>query len=369
MAAEHDLTQTRAVPSPLRYWGAMGWAAIGVGGGVVALFVAFRLLSGLIVPVAIALVLAVLLLPLTNWLAARMPRGIAVTVVLVLAAAVVVAFTWIFIKGVANEAPAISSSIQAAVAKLQSSLGVTSSSVSGSVSSSTGSATEVVTGLKGVTGLVVAGLNSAVSLFFGAFIAVMVFFLVLLDPKESQGWIARLLPWPREQADRLFTTFGQVIRDYYKGSTILAGVNSVPIWIVAILLDVPAAGSVFVVLFVTSYIPYIGAWLGGAFAVLLALGSGGTTDGWIMLAAVLIVNLGLQSAVQPFAYSATMKVSALGVFLFTLLGGLVAGVFGAMMAAPILALINRFDRDVRMPAQPVQVTGSGPPGGPELDTA
>jgi predicted PurR-regulated permease PerM len=71
-----------------------------------------------------------------------------------------------------------------------------------------------------------------------------------------------------------------------------------------------------------------------------------------MLAAVLIVNLGLQSAIQPFAFGATMNVSPLGVFLFTLLGGLVAGVLGAMMAAPILALLNRFGTDVRLPVTP-----------------
>lgn len=366
MAAAQDTSDAQKIPTPLRYWGAMGWAAIGVAGGLASLFIGFRLLSGLIIPVAVALVLAVLLLPLTNWLAARMPRGIAVTVVLIFVAVVVFLFGWIFIKGVANEAPAISASIQAGVAKIQEQFGNTSGSVSGSVSDSSQSATEVLTGAKGLAGLVVGGLNSVVSLFFGAFIATMVFFLVLLDPKESQGWVARALPWPREQADQLYTTFGQVIRDYYKGSTILAGVNSFPIWIVALVLDIPAAGSVFVVLFVTSYIPYIGAWLGGAFAVLLALGSGGTSDGWIMLAAVLIVNLGLQSAVQPFAYSSTMKVSALGVFLVTLLGGLVAGVFGAMMAAPIMALANRFDRDVRLPAESVDLSGSAPPGDPAL---
>ncbi len=357
------------VPLTLRRWGAMGWAVLGMAGGVVALFIAFRFLAGLIVPVAVALVLAVLLLPFTNWLARHMPRGIAVAVVLVLSAAVVVLLSLIFIKGIANEAPAIAASLQSAVAQLQDSLGITSSSVNSSVSDSTATATDVATGVKGVTGLVVAGLNSVVSLFFGVFIATMVFFLVLLTPTEAQGWIARLLPWPRAQADRLFTTFGQVIRDYYKGSTILAAVNSFPIWIVALVLDIPAAGSVFVVLFVTSYIPYIGAWLGGAFAVLLALGSGGTSDGWIMLAAVLIVNLGLQSVVQPFAYSATMKVSALGVFLFTLLGGMVAGVFGAMMAAPIMALIMRFDTDVRLPADGTLAGGDrSPPGAEELAT-
>ena len=92
----------------------------------------------------------------------------------------------------------------------------------------------------------------------------MTFFLVLLNPKEMQGWIARLLPWPREQADRLFSTSGQVIFDYYKGCTILACVNAIPIWLVARVLGVEAAGSILVVLFVSSYIPYIGAWIGGA---------------------------------------------------------------------------------------------------------
>ena len=34
----------------------------------------------------------------------------------------------------------------------------------------------------------------------------------------------------------------------------------------------------------------------------------------------------------------------------TLLGGMVAGVFGAMMAAPVMALIMRFNTDVRLPS-------------------
>ena len=73
-----------------------------------------------------------------------------------------------------------------------------------------------------------------------------------------------------------------------------------------------------------------GAWIGGAFAVIMALGSGGTQDGWIMLVAVLVVNLGLQSVVQPFAFGATMKVSPLGVFLFTtVIQAAAGGVHGA----------------------------------------
>ena len=343
---------TTLVPPALIRWGAWGWATVGVVLGVLALLVSYRWLSGLIVPVAAALVLAVMTLPLTNWLDRHIARGLAVFLVLLLCAGVMVGLALIFIHGVSEQAPAIEASLQAAVAKLQDALGVTpgGSSVSDAAASSTSSAAAIVTGVKGVTGWLAAGLDSLVSLFFGVFIAAMTFFLVLLNPKEMQGWIARLLPWPREQADRLFSTSGQVIFDYYKGCTILAFVNAIPIWIVARVLGVEAAGSILVVLFVSSYIPYVGAWIGGAFAVLMALGSGGTADGWIMLAAVLIVNLGLQSVVQPFAFGATMSVSPLGVFLFTLFGAMVAGVLGAMMAAPVMALITRFNSDVRLPS-------------------
>ena len=352
MAVHEGLASSRSqAPDVLRRWGAIGWAVLGVFLGVMAILIGYRATSGIVVPIVLALVLAVMTLPLTDWLDRFMPRGAAVALVVLLVAVSVIALSLIFIKGVAEQVPAIEKSIQDGIAKLDDFFNIAPGGTTGSSASSAGTtATSIVSGLKGLTGFLVASIDSMVSLLFGTFIAAMVFFLVLLNPHEAKGWVSRLLPWPDEQCKRLFTTSGHVIFDYYKGCTILAVVNAFPIWVVALVLNIQAAGAIFVVLFVSSYIPYVGAWIGGAFAVIMALGSGGTSDGWIMLAAVLIVNLGLQSVIQPFAFGATMKVSPLGVFLFTLLGGMVAGVIGAMMAAPVLALITRFDSDVRLPA-------------------
>jgi predicted PurR-regulated permease PerM len=364
--AVHEVSGTSRgqAPEVLRRWGAIGWAVVGVFLGIMAILIGFRATSGIVVPVVAALILAVMTLPLTNWLDRFMPRGVAVGLVVLLVAAAGLGLALVFIKGVAEQVPAIQQSIQDGIAKLEDAFNIDPKSTTGSSASQTGaSASSIVAGLKGLTGFLVASIDSMVSLLFGLFIGAMVFFLVLLNPHEAQGWVSRLLPWPQEQSKRLFTTSGQVIFDYYKGCTILAMVNAFPIWIVALALDIQAAGAIFVVLFVSSYIPYVGAWIGGAFAVIMALGSGGTTDGWIMLAAVLIVNLGLQSVIQPFAFGATMKVSPLGVFLFTLFGGLVGGVLGAMMAAPILALITRFNTDVRLPAQPPDAPSRADSGG------
>ena len=340
--------------STLRAWAPTGVALL-VGVGVLAAgFVLFRLLSGILIPAAGGMIIAVLVLPFTDRLGRRIPRGLAVGAVLLLVALLAVAVSVLFTRGLLDQGPEIQAALQSAATRMRDAIG-------GAAGQPTGAAIDALSraaqspGL--LTGWVAGAIGSIVPVLMGLFTAAMVLFLVLLDPGETRGWFCRVVPWPPAQSERFLTTAGQVIRDYFKGATILALVNAIPIWVVAKLLGTPGAAAILVVMFVTAYIPYVGAWLGGAFAVLMALGSGGTTDAVIMLGAVLVVNLGLQSIAQPFAFRATMRVSALGVFLVTLLGGLLAGVFGAMIAAPLVAMATRYPTDVRrVPAPPDPAT-------------
>lgn len=335
-------------PERMHATGRSAWALVGIA-LVVAIIVALaKFFAGILVPTIVAAIIAVLVLPLTDALARRIPRGWAVGATLLLIAALAAALTWMFASGILDQLPAIEATLKAAQQSIEQWL--SGSATGQQVQKALDSAGTASSALTLGQGWIGSALHSVVPLFMGVFIATMVLFLVLLDPTETQGWFARAVPWPVERSQRFVATFGQVIRDYYKGATILALVNSVPIWIVALVLGIQGAPAIAVVLFATSYIPYIGAWLGGAFAVLMALGSGGTTTAWFMLGAVLVVNLGLQSIVQPFAFSATLRVSALGVFLVTLLGGALAGAFGAMMAGPVMAMAARFRPDVLLAA-------------------
>lgn len=328
----------------LRSAGRTAWAILGLTGVVAVLVALAKFLNSILVPTVAALIIAVLVLPLTDALARRMRRGFAVGITLLLIAVLAVALTWMFSSGILDQLPAIKATLQEARQSIQDWL--SSSAAGQQVQSAIDSAGASSSSVSASQGWIGSALHSVVPLFMGLFIATMVLFLVLLDPTETHGWFAGVMPWPPDRSQRFVSTFGQVIRDYYKGATILALVNAAPIWIVSVALGIQGAPAIFVVLFATSYIPYVGAWLGGAFAVLMALGSGGTSTACIMLVAVLVVNLGLQSVVQPFAFSATLRVSALGVFLFTLLGGAVAGAFGAMIAGPIMAMSARYRPDV-----------------------
>jgi predicted PurR-regulated permease PerM len=92
-----------------------------------------------------------------------------------------------------------------------------------------------------------------------------------------------------------------------------------------------------VVTFVTAYIPYLGAFVAGAFAVILALGASGGTTALIMLVIVLLANGLLQNIFQPIAFGATLRLNPLVVLVVTIGAGCLFGMIGLVLAAPLLS--------------------------------
>jgi predicted PurR-regulated permease PerM len=134
------------------------------------------------------------------------------------------------------------------------------------------------------------------------------------------------------------TITGNVIislRRYFGGVTIVAAFNAVVVGLGAIVLGVPLAGTIAVVSFVTAYIPYVGAFVAGFFAVVLTLGSEGTTDAIIMLVIVLLANGLLQNILQPIAFGATLALNPLVVLIVTIGAGALFGMVGLVLAAPL----------------------------------
>ena len=89
-----------------------------------------------------------------------------------------------------------------------------------------------------------------------------------------------------------------------------------------------------VVNFVGGYIPYIGAFLGGGLAVIVALGDGGIGKAAIMLVVVLASNLMLENFVEPKVMGRSLDIHPLVVLVVTALGGLLGGIVGLILAVP-----------------------------------
>src|SRR6185437_16950210 len=101
-----------------------------------------------------------------------------------------------------------------------------------------------------------------------------------------------------------------------------------------------------VVTAITAYIPYIGAFVAGAFAVIIALGANGTTTALIMLVIVILANGLLQNVVQPFAMGSALDLHPLAVLVLSIGAGCVFGMIGLVLAAPLSSAAVHISADL-----------------------
>jgi predicted PurR-regulated permease PerM len=188
------------------------------------------------------------------------------------------------------------------------------------------------------------GLKSA--LFFGAFATLSTLF-VLKDGPVMQRFINRHLGVPEPVADVVTTNIAKSLRSYFLGVTIIAAFNGIVIGLAALILGVPLAGTIAVVTFVAAYVPFVGAWVAGAFAVLIALGTEGTTAALTMAVVTVLANGALQQLIQPLVMGATLGLNPLVVLVVTIGAGCLFGMVGLTLAAPLTSAAVHIANELR----------------------
>jgi predicted PurR-regulated permease PerM len=206
----------------------------------------------------------------------------------------------------------------------------------------------------------VAGGLSALSsiVFFLAMTALSLFFL-LKDGPTIRAWTEKHMGVPRDIAHTITQRVLGSLRGYFLGTTIVAAFNAGVVAIGAWVLGVPLVGTIAAVTFVGAYIPYIGAWSAGAFAVLIALGGAGTEAATGMIVLQLFANSVLQQFVQPFAMGTALGLHPLAVLVVTIAGGALFGTVGLILAAPLTSAVVRISGDLAQARAKAEQTAGG----------
>jgi predicted PurR-regulated permease PerM len=329
-----SLSRVFSAPMWLRDLGLLAWFLVGVAILLVGLVWLLGLTSTITLPVILGAILATVAGPLVSKMQQhRVPRAAGAAIVLLALIALGVVIFLMVVGGLVEQSSEIKKSLNDAVAKIQGwandagangTSGVTASAKSGTTTSGKELIHGLGQGVKDLTSLI----------FFVTFSAFATFFL-LKDGPAVRGFIDRHLGVPVEVATVITGNVIKSLRRYFLGVTIVAAFNAVVIGLTAIILGVPLAGTIAVVVFVTAYVPFIGAFVSGAFAVLLTLSSSGTTDALIMLVMVILANGLLQNIVQPIAFGATLDLNPLVVLIVTIGAGALFGMVGMVLAAPL----------------------------------
>jgi predicted PurR-regulated permease PerM len=331
-----DLSSVFSAPRWMRDLGFASWLLAGVALLLFGLVWMLGAISTIADPVLAGLVVATVASPAVARLQARgVPRLGGTILILLLLVAIAIVIALLVLGGIYSQANQISSEASAAASRIQGwvrDAGVSSSGAATASSSAQSATPQVLSTLVHGVGEGIRGLTSLA--FFISFTFFSLFF-TLKDGPAFRGWIEGHLPVPSSAARVIVGGVIAAMRRYFLGLTIVAVFNGVVVGVGALLLGVPLAGTIAVVTLVTAYVPFIGAFVSGAFAVLLALGSQGTGTAAAMLVIVILANGGLQNIVQPIAFGATLNINPLLALVVTIAAGCFFGMLGMILAAPL----------------------------------
>ncbi len=369
-----DLSGLFAAPRWLRDLGVMSWLVVGAFLVVVGGVWLFALTSTITVPVIVGTIIGAVAGPLVGKLQRRgIGRAGGAVIVMLLVIVIALAILLLVLGGLLSQSSNISGAMNETLDKIDGwlkDLGIDDSGATSELKKSVPTAGGALIG--GIVGGI-KELSSVVLLItFSAFSA----FFMLKDGPSMRAWVNRHMGVPQAVAAIITRDTLRALRQYFLGVTIVAAFNGVVVGLGAWVLGVPLAGTIAVVTFVAAYVPFIGAWVAGAFAVALAFAGAGETEALIMIVIVLLANGLLQQIVQPIAFGATLSLSPLVVLIATIGGGCLFGMVGLIISAPLVSAAVKISEDLAVARadeaekEAAAATPSPPPlGGPQAAAA
>ncbi len=330
-------------PPALRIAASWSWRLLLVAAAVALLVIAVRALALVVVPLAIALLLTALLFPLVRLLSGRLrfPVSLASFVailVLIVAVGGLLTFAGTAIaSGMTDLLDQARSGLDSVVDWLHTGPLHLSDR---ELKSYLDTAKDTVTS----SGWLAMGLSWAASLghvLAGFLITLFATFFFLAQGHRIAVFLIALMPRaaqePTYQAGRRGWTS---VTSYVRTQVIVAAIDAVGIALGALILRLPLVFPLAVLVFLTAFIPIVGAIAAGAVAVLIALVTHGLTVAIIMLVVVIGVQEIEAHLLQPFLMGHAVDLHPLAVLIAVVIGGTLLGIVGALFAVPAMAFAN-----------------------------
>lgn len=367
----HDSTNSRddaEVPHSLRIAAAWSWRLIVVGVVGWAMLHLFGIVSIVVVPLAIALLLSALLAPAVGWLLRlNLPRSLATFLVLICGIAAVAGTLTLVISQFVDGVGELTQKASDGVRQIQNwartgPLHLSDAEVNRAIDNAQQWVNQHTSQLTST------GIATAATLFevvAGMLLVLFSTFFFLRDGRKIWRFIVRLFPvqarWSLADAgDASWVTLGA----YVRATVLVAFIDAVGIGTALVILNIPFPFPLAALVFLGAFIPIVGASVSGAVAVLVALVDQGWVIALIVLGAVILVQQVEGHVLQPLIMGRAVAIHPLVVIIGIACGATLAGIIGALVAVPLIAVLNTGIRRLtrrrpEVPPNAVVVGGGG----------
>jgi putative heme transporter len=339
-----DSVADESVTPLVRKTAAWAWRLLVILAAIVAVLWAAKELEIIVVPVALATLLAALLLPVVDFLDRRgAPRGGAVALVLLGGIAVVGGILAFVVTQFIEGAPALVEQVSTSIKGVgdwltQGPLHVNQEQIDNARKS----AIEALqNNQEKLTSGAVSTAATLTEIVTGALLVLFTLIFVLHGGRNIYGFVTKVFPENvRERVRDAGRAGFRSLVGYVRATFLVALVDAVGIGTGLAIMGVPLALPLASLVFLGAFIPLVGAVIAGFFAVIVAL----IAKGWIYA----LITLGLIIAVQqleghvlqPLVMGRAVSIHPLAVVLAIAGGGVLAGIVGALLAVPTVAFLN-----------------------------
>lgn len=333
-----------AVSPLVRKAAAWSWRLLVILAAVLTLLWIVKQLEIIVVPVALATILAALLLPAVDFLHRRgAPRGGAVALMLLGGFAVVGGIMTFVVNQFIEGAPALVEQVTHSIDGLGNWL--TDGPLRVSDQQIDQMRTAAVDALRNNQERLTSGaLSTATTLteiVTGALLVLFTLIFLLHGGRNIFAFVTKVFPdQVRERVRDAGKAGFRSLIGYVRATFLVALVDAVGIGAGLAIMGVPLALPLASLVFLGAFIPLVGAVITGFLAVIVAL----IAKGWIYA----LITLGLVIAVQqleghvlqPLVMGRAVSIHPLAIVLAIAAGGVMAGIIGALLAVPVMAFLN-----------------------------
>jgi putative heme transporter len=333
-----------AVPRTLRVAAGWSWRLLLVIAGFAAVLWALARLHSVVIPVAIALLLTALLEPAVGWLRRHgVHRNLAAVTVMIGGLILVAGTLTLVITEFINNYSDLADRAQSGLNSIQNWL------KNGIFHLSDAQLNNLFqTGQQWISDhratLTTGALSTATTAFdilASMFLVLFTLFFFLRDGSKIWRFLVNLLPrGARSPIANAGQQSWRTLTAYVRATVLVAFIDAVGIGIWLAVWRVELAFALAAFVFLGAFIPIIGATLSGAVAVLVALVTHGPVLALIVLGGVIGVQQLEGHVLQPLIMGRAVAIHPLAVILSIASGLVLAGIVGALVAVPVVAVLN-----------------------------
>jgi putative heme transporter len=344
---DHGTTASRddaEVPKSIRLAAAWGWRLL----VLIAVATVFLWLLGrlhrVVIPVAIAMLLSALLAPAVAWLRRKgVHRTLSTVMVMIGGLALVAGTLTLVITEFVDNAGNLGNQAQEGLQRIQNWLqGGVFHLTDQQLDNVVKTAQEWVKDHQSsLTTGAIATATTALDVLTSIFLILFTTFFFLRDGEKIWRFLVNLLPRnARAPIGNAGVEGWHTLVAYVRATVLVAFIDAVGIGIGLAVLRVDLAFALAALVFLGAFIPIIGATLSGAVAVLVALVTRGPVTALLVLAVVIGVQQLEGHVLQPVIMGRAVSIHPLAVILAIAAGLVLAGIIGALVSVPLVAVLN-----------------------------